>query len=210
MKKNLLLFYVIIAISSWSCSNESDSPIDQCVAAQANTATALQNFNAVTEADANYESICNTYKNVLQAQITACGDETGSIQTIIDGLGDCLPSTSQGSITVTVGTLARTYDQNVSVNQNGNTLTIRAEESGGDWISFDVEQGQTGTDIINANFILNTFSRDYTPTTSPTPFTSSITVNSSTNIEGTFSGTVLASSNGSVLSLTSGVINITY
>lgn len=210
MKKKFLLFYIVLTVSLLGCSSDGESIVDACISAQQNTAIALRNFEAITKTDANYETTCNTYKNTLQTQINACGDPTAAIQNIIDGLGDCSVSTQGGSITVTVGTLARTYDQNVTVSQNANILTIRAEDNGGDWISFDLEQGQTGTDLINSTFILNTFNRDYTPTTSPEPFTSSITVNSGAVITGTFSGTVLAASNNSVLGLTSGSINITY
>jgi hypothetical protein len=51
--------------------------------------------NAATTAAAAYNndttntSLCNAYKTALQNQINACGDVDGSIQTIIDGLGDC-------------------------------------------------------------------------------------------------------------------------
>ncbi len=36
-----------------------------------------------------YTQVCNAYKLALQNKITACGDDDGSIQTIIDELGDC-------------------------------------------------------------------------------------------------------------------------
>ncbi len=39
-----------------------------------------------------YSQKCNDYKTALQLQISACGDEDGSIQNIIDALGTCVQS----------------------------------------------------------------------------------------------------------------------
>lgn len=39
----------------------------------------------------NYSDACNAYKDALNAKITACGDENGSIQAIVESLGDCIP-----------------------------------------------------------------------------------------------------------------------
>jgi hypothetical protein len=41
-------------------------------------------------ADQTIEDLCNAYKNALDFQIEVCGDD-GTLQSIIEGLGDCLP-----------------------------------------------------------------------------------------------------------------------
>jgi len=59
-------------------------PPGDCESAQTASNTAASNYAI----DASTET-CNAYKLALQNQITVCGDATGSIQAIIDGLGDC-------------------------------------------------------------------------------------------------------------------------
>lgn len=60
-----------------------------CDIANATVAATLINYNAVINTDPNYSTVCGAYKTALNAQILACGDDTGAVQTIIDGLGDC-------------------------------------------------------------------------------------------------------------------------
>ncbi|RNC87145.1 MAG: hypothetical protein ED556_06905 [Winogradskyella sp.] len=48
---------------------------------------ALAFFNTTDE---NYTEICNAYKDALEARIIVCGDEDGSLQQLIDELGDCV------------------------------------------------------------------------------------------------------------------------
>lgn len=50
-----------------------------------------QNFAATDPTMPEYTDLCNTYKNALIAQATACGDDSGALQAIIDSLGDCMP-----------------------------------------------------------------------------------------------------------------------
>jgi len=59
-----------------------------CVDATNNLADATVAFNAVTPTDANYTAVCNDYSNALQDVLDVCGDSTGAIQALIDGL-DC-------------------------------------------------------------------------------------------------------------------------
>jgi hypothetical protein len=200
-------FLALLSLASafiFSCgSNDDEDPINPCNVAISAAIVASQDY-----ANNNTEATCNTYRNALTAQIAACGDASGDLQSLIDGLNDCIVNTLQGSINVTVGTLAKNFRENITVDLVGTTLTVRAEDSASsDWISFDVTEGNTGTDIIS-NFTIHLISSDYTPTSNASgTFTSSLTVNSNTMIRGTFSGPVISSSNA-VVGLTSGIINI--
>ncbi len=69
-----------------NCGDENETP--ECEAASVVVAQAETAYNN----DNTNEDICNTYKNALQIQINECGDADGSLQAIIDGLGDCSTS----------------------------------------------------------------------------------------------------------------------
>ncbi|MBT8260178.1 MAG: hypothetical protein KJN82_02605, partial [Bacteroidia bacterium] len=93
--KKLILLSSIIILSAFTCENE---PLEgdfetgdniSCEQASLNTVEAATNFALVSESDPNYTQLCLAYKNTLQAQITACGDEDGSLQTLVDSLGNC-------------------------------------------------------------------------------------------------------------------------
>ncbi len=203
MKKQKLLPSILFtALLFFSCSETNN---DNCSDLQFAAETAEENYNSN-----NTEETCNSYKDALNAQISSCGDESGALQSILDGLGDCSETTTQGTIIVTVGGLLKTFDENITITQNGATLTIRAEHSlTNDWISFEVEQGGTGIDIIS-NFKIFLVSREYFPTSnSAGTFTSSITTNTSIAIEGSFSGPVEAANNA-VVDLTSGMIDLGF
>ncbi len=181
-----------------------------CEQAAVDTATTLAAFNAVDQSDTQaYTDACNAYKVALVQQISSCGDETGAIQAVVDSLGDCTPDSSTGSITVTVGTLPMEFTV-IDVVVEGTLLKVTASEADGDdKIYFEIEQGVTGTDMIQ-NFVITLLNRDYTPFSfNMNVFTSEITVNENNMLEGTFSGPVQAANNAS-LSLTSGVIDISY
>jgi hypothetical protein len=62
-----------------------------CLEATQDANIAGQNFAATDPTMPEYTDLCNAYKNALTAQITACGDSSGALQTIIDSLGDCMP-----------------------------------------------------------------------------------------------------------------------
>lgn len=95
MKKISLLFGLCILLSAFTCENEplegdfSDPvPDTSCDEASQDTAAAVLAF--VNATDANYTELCNAYKSALEAQIAACGDDSGSLQALIDSLGDCI------------------------------------------------------------------------------------------------------------------------
>ncbi|WP_055434788.1 DUF6252 family protein [Lacinutrix algicola] len=57
-----------------------------CSSASAVAAATLINYNAVAPGDANFVDVCNAYKTALINEKATCGDDDGSIQTIINGL----------------------------------------------------------------------------------------------------------------------------
>lgn len=95
MKKLIFLTSIFCLLSAFTCDNEplegdfSDpDPNAACVEATQDTAAAVTAF--VDATDSNYTELCNAYQSALQAQIAACGDDTGSLQGLVDALGDCL------------------------------------------------------------------------------------------------------------------------
>ena len=162
--------------------------------------------------DTNYTDLCNVYKSALQDKITVCGDTDGNIQSIIDGLGDCTQSTSEVEISLTAGTLPIEFDL-VNVVEEGGVLKITGNTSANGAsnyeIYFEVTPGATGVDIINNTFYLTLTSTFFPDTSGFDDFTSNITENTSGILIGTFGGIVTNADNGN-LSITLGVINITY
>lgn len=69
--------------------NSTSNPTLTCEQATTNLATAAANFVEVQPGDSQYTPRCNAYKTALQQAITACGDQSGAFQAIIDSLGDC-------------------------------------------------------------------------------------------------------------------------
>lgn len=188
------------------CSNGDTTP-DDCDAATTLTEEAEIAFNNANEDD--YTDLCNAYKTALLNKINACGDD-GSIQAIINDLGDCAAALDV-EISVTAGTLLIEFDM-VEVVVNGNILEVTGQTSAANnyMIYFEVEQGATGENIIDSTFVLSLIS-DFFPSTNPAPFDflSSITTNDPGVLIGTF-GNVVTNADGGDLSLSSGVINIMY
>jgi len=189
------------------------STLTACDAAIASVTTAQANYDVVTNMDSSYPTVCNDYKSALMDQIDQCGDSAGTLQTIIDGLGTCTVATSgpSGVISVNVGTAPVTFETNITITQSGTFLTVTAEDNlTGSTISFVVQEGLTGTDIIS-NFMIEIGATNYVPTTNPMEvFTSNIAVNDMTNLMGTFSGTVESTTTGPDFMLSNGIIEIMY
>ena len=193
-------------IDSLGTCGEENQPNDCEIAT-----TASNDAEAAYNNDNTNTDLCNAYKVALENQITACGDADGSIQTIIDGLGDCTANNSaQGSITVTAGTLPLEFDQIVVVIEN-NVIKVSGETSAANDYSiyFEVNEGATGTDVMQ-NFQISLISVFFPSTMDPPfDFISNITTNTTGSITGTFGNIVVNVDNGQ-LSLTSGTINVTY
>lgn len=192
------------------CSAEIDTG-NLCVNAIAVANEAELLFNNST--DANYTQLCNAFKQALQAVLDECGPVT-DIQTQLDGLGDCVLTTTNpqtsGQITVTAGALDIIFDE-LTTEVVGSLLRITGETSATNnyTIYFEIESGAIGNDIINAEFRIGATSQFFPVTEGTMVFTSLITENSTESITGTFSGLVRNTDN-SDLSLTSGIIDIQY
>ena len=93
MKKLGTLLSIFILLTAFTCDNEPlegefpDPNETACITAAQNTGTAATNF--VNATDSNFTQLCNDYKTALESQIGLCGDPSGTLQQIIDGLGDC-------------------------------------------------------------------------------------------------------------------------
>lgn len=59
------------------------------------TGAALAIYNATDATSSDYTAVCNAYQAALMQQITSCGDDTNTLQGIIDGL-DCGGGTTPG------------------------------------------------------------------------------------------------------------------
>lgn len=191
-----------------SCSNDDDNNNDltceEAVEASANAAIA---FNAATPAEK--EDRCNDYKDALQDQIDVCGDDSGALQDIIDSLGDCTLDQVTGVISVNYG-FARTFETDITVTTAGNVRHVTAyDNASSDWISFDIQDGATGADVIE-NFTIHILTSDYHPLPDDEGgnFSSNISVNTANSIDGTFFGIVTSPTTGADVDLTSGVINL--
>lgn len=187
------------------CTN---SPVDDCDSAIEAVDAAQSAFSNST--DENYTNLCNAYKAALENQILQCGDESGDIQTIIDDLGDCTQTTPEVEISLTAGTLPIEFDL-VEVVVSGDILQVTGETTAANnyMVYFEVDQGATGVDIINSTFELTLTSVFFPSTQGFDDFTSNITVNADGTLTGTFFG-IVTNADGGDLSLTSGMINISY
>ncbi len=200
----------VIINSLGDCAVDNSDP---CAIATANTDAAEMIFNATPVDDPEYPNVCNTYRSALSNKITQCGDADGSIQAIIDNLGDCM-STSMGIISLDLGTASLTFETNITITKAGTLISVSAEDdASGNIISFMVEENATGVDIIS-NFMIQVGPGGtlYVPTTDPNKtFTSNITVNNATDIEGTFSGSIESDAPTTPdFELSNGVIDVMY
>lgn len=206
-----VLFLAIIALSCSSSDGDSTAvpPAQTCAEASTQTAAALQAFDNAT--NENYGTLCAAYKAALQNQITVCGDPLGTLQDIITDLGDCTLTPAAPSVTVTVGTLVKTFETNRTITTTGTTRKIKVYDNVNDtdFIYFEIQQGATGANVIS-NFNIHLLSSDYNPTpvSDGGNWTSNITANTATTITGTFFGYVTSPTTGADLSLTQGSITI--
>ncbi|GEM_PF-6520752 len=69
-------------------ANDSGKP-SSCEEAILNTAEASEDYVFANSSDSNYAELCNAYKTALEYQLELCGDEEGTLQTIIDSI-DCM------------------------------------------------------------------------------------------------------------------------
>lgn len=185
--------------------------LDECQAAIAYVETTESAYLSATED--NYSQLCSAYADALQAQIEACGDEDGSLQEAIDELGDCEYSqnTSEQELSLVAGTLSIDFEDVSVVVEDGVVKVTGNDTSPGSNYSiyFEVEESVTGEDVIQ-NFELTLTSVFYPSELDPPyDFTSNIETNENGQLTGTFGGLV-QNEDGADLSLSSGIINISY
>lgn len=191
-------------IDSLDCEDTNSD----CQNAEIATTAAETAFNN----DSMNVTLCNAYKTALQNEIDTCGDNNGSLQAIIDGLGDCITgSTSNGSLSVTAGTLNINFTtNNVELVPGMITVTGSNLENGANYlIYFELIENATGVDIMQ-NFKLTLNGGEYFPNTDGfDDFTNTIDVNSGGVIQGSFGG-IVTRTDGADLSLSRGEIDLTY
>jgi len=191
-----------VSSSVWTRGTVS---LPDCTAEEATNeaATAYNNDNT-------NEQLCIAYKEAIENQIAECGDPDGSLQEIIDDLGDCTTAAvSSGVLKVTTGTLPIDFTQQ-TISIDGGIITVEGVSEGGNYeIYFQVTEGDTGTDVFQ-NFVLTLNGTDYFPSTQGfDDFTSNTTVSTGNVLQATFYG-IVESADGADLSLTQGQADVTY
>lgn len=92
MKKILVLCLCIALTLLVNCDNEPYegelyTEPNPCELAIESTANAAEDFSSASDQD--YTLLCQVYKDVLQDQISLCGDPDGILQNIIEDLDNC-------------------------------------------------------------------------------------------------------------------------
>lgn len=189
-----------------ACSTNTN--IEDCSSAQEAVDLAQAAFEAATPE--NYTDLCIIYREALLTLIELCGPD-GETQAKLVELGNCIQDTlAEGILTVTAGNTPLVFDL-INVFQSGNSLNVAAQTGSPAYyiVYFKINLGETGTDIINDTFKINVISQYLPSTQGFDDFTSTITTNTPGNIIGTFNGHV-TNADGEDLSLTSGVISVSY
>lgn len=204
LKKMILSLCAVLILVS--CNDRDDDSTNQCDVAIDASAEAKQDFDAATAA--NYTQTCAAYRVALQNQIQVCGDVNGTLQAIINGLGDCSNQSgnADGQITVTAGTLNIIFDELTLVKEGG-ILKISGQTSAANnyAIYFEVGENMQGEDIFQ-NFEITLISA-YRPLDSN--FNNNVSTNTSGTLTGTFSG-VVQNNDGGQINLTNGSFNLSY
>ncbi len=183
---------------------------NNCENATAATAEAQANFDAVDVTDeAAYVQACNAYKLALEAQIDACGDEDGSLFSIIVGLGECTPPEQPGPVQMNVNGEYKNFNTS-TVSVSGSTLNVLATDiDTDDTFFFRVVLGQQGPNRLQDEFLVIESIGHNPQTAGDNPFIDEVTTNVSGSLEGTFSGEMITDE-GVVVVITEGVFSIAY
>lgn len=118
-------------------------------------------------------------------------------------------------ITVKIDGVSRVFDEKFSTSFKDQNVIFRLEDKeSSDWISFEIEENKTGTDFVS-EFVINLNGVNFIPSPmSPLgEFTTTISKNNSTGIEGIFSGGLAKEFNASTpdlpeVELKNGIIKI--
>ena len=195
-------------INFLSCSDDTEPTDPECIAAQENTAEALEVFNMADITDeVAYTEACGNYSLALQEQIIACGDEDGSLQAIVNELGDCSIPEDDGPVRMTIDGEFKNFNV-AEAPIDGSTFEVTATDIDvNDTFQFTVVLLQTGENVIQ-NVVLTIDGVAFTPVLSGDPqFANEITQNDGTVIMGTFSGPMM-NADGDIITITGGIINI--
>ncbi|MEP0265703.1 hypothetical protein [Dokdonia sp.] len=179
-----------------------------CATAITATEDALAVFNMTDIADEMaYVEACGNYSLALQEQIIACGDEDGSLQAIVDELGDCSIPEDDGPVRMTIDGEFKNFNV-AEAPINGSTFEVTATDiDTTDTFEFTVVLQQTGENIIQG-VVLTIDGVAFLPVLNGDPqFMSEITQNDGVMIVGTFSGPMM-NADGDVITITGGIINI--
>lgn len=213
MKKlKLIVAVAVLNVGFFGCSSDDDNNSNNLTCEEATEATIEAAEAYATATDENFVARCNAYRNALEDQIEACGDDTGVLQDIIDGL-DCTQPTTTGTLSMSLGSAPLEFDE-ITVTTTGSTRHVHGVKSTTDSyeIDFDIEVGATGADVIT-NFELRLFSHTYTPVI-PAPFgndwSSNITVNTDSSVVGTFHGELESATTENIQDLLNGVIDVDF
>tara|TARA_R110002051_G_scaffold8316_1_gene35033 strand:+ start:19448 stop:20515 length:1068 start_codon:yes stop_codon:yes gene_type:complete len=191
------------AIDGLPCDNDCDNAI-------AATADAQATYDAVDEADESaYTQACTAYKAALEAQISACGDEDGSLLSIVASLGDCTPPEQPGPLQMFVDGEYKNFNS-ATVSVSGSTLNVLAtDEDTNDSFFFRVVLNQVGVNVLQDE-VVNISGVQHNPVTSGSDvFVDEVTTNTSGTLIGTFSGEMMTSE-GDILVITDGTFDIRY
>ena len=211
-KLKLISAALLLCLTIAGCESDDDNNNNDMTCEEATTASVAAGLAFTAATDENYVQLCNDYRDALEDQIDVCGDESGDLQDIIDGL-DCTLPTTTGTLSMNLGSAPLEFDV-ITVTTTGTTRHVHGEKSNSTSyeIDFDVEVGQTGADKIT-NFELRLFSQTYTPLI-PAVFgnewASNITVNSATSVVGTFHGELVNESGTSAQDLLNGIVDIDF
>lgn len=201
----------LLALPVFTACSEDDENIDpenSCEIAIVATTNAQTELESAT--DENYTSACTTYKAALEAQIEACGDADGSLQAIIDGLGDCIQEVDDDKLSVNAGTLPVDFDI-VEVKVIGGLIKVSGTSTfSDDTIYFEVAKGAEGETAIQ-NFEIVLLDKAFYPYNegSQFDFTSEITTNTTGVLIGSFYN-VVTNEDGADVNLTNGTIDLEY
>ena len=95
IKRIFMLFSFMLLFMAITCDNEpyegnfiNDN--NACLLATEASSEVLENLN--NSSDDDYNLFCQVYRDALEDQIIACGDENNVLQGIIDDLEDCTPA----------------------------------------------------------------------------------------------------------------------
>ncbi len=210
MNKLFFIPFTIIALLFTSCITDDEgnnvNPTPCQVAVITSESARVDFENAAAE---DYTATCNDYKTALEQQITVCGDADGSIQTLINNLGDCTDPDAgvvNGQISVTAGTLDIVFDE-ISIVRDGTLLKVTGVTTAANdyTLYFEVEESAVGSDALQ-NFQINVIST-YVPVVPG--FNSIIDINTEASLSGSFFGNV-ENNEGAQLELTNGVIDLTF